>query len=823
MVGEAGSQAPRAGEMRRRVGAREAGAAERPRQPGRDAVAQVRTGEAVVRALLAQRADELADRLLRDALAARQPELAREVEQHLVAARRRALEELVERLVVVELLGPHARLGGEHEAQRGAGVERPVAGRRRTTFLRWGAGRCRPCAGSCVHFGNGGCGGLVVDRHRRGRQREHRVAVGLDVQQLGRRAREVELRERRAHEPRQHRRARRAELDDPARAEAAGHRRVDERALRRHPLHRRRELAREQVDELCAGGDVGIALAVERERPPGDVRDPPPDEAAVIDGADEPFELGAQRGDGRRQQRRVKRDVDARQHPHRGRPDPRRKRGHRGVRSGHGVLAPERVVVDELEAVHAADRGLELGEAEPRERRIDDRHRVRRAAVGVAGDVLLHELTPREHELERGFELEHAERYERGELAGAVPGGERGVVAQRAGLAQLGELRGVQRHERRLRELGARQDAVGVAQDAAVGEPQLGRVALDDVQQRKAQARPGEGVGARPDRMRRARARAPVRAEAAALHALAAEGQHRPRRRDERLAGRRRHAVGEHRHLDHLEAVLQRHPGRLQLELRAERDRGDEAHPPAPEQGAVARAQRVDDEGRRARRGPGAVDDRPRQPGEAGGEHAAMQRVVVGADAREGVHAQRRGVLRLGQRHARPRVSRGSRVREARHRGSDRMRGVRAGGRAVPRHRRHHGTLAQQLPARAAAGGAHARHVGRAVDPHAHAIAGGERRPGTPRTRRQPLGIRRAGEHQLRVESLVAVARAIGDRRAAEQHEVGVHRRDHAARAVQHGAAGHPRRRPVGIVERHDARLHAPAVVRAAAATPARR
>ena len=315
---------------------------------------------------------------------------------------------------------------------------------------------------------------------------------------------------------------------------------------------------------------------------------------------------------------------------------------------------------------------LELVQLDAGQRWVDDRHPVARDAAGVTRDLALHELAAREHELQRRLERERAEREQGRELAHAVAGGA-DIVAERAGLAQLGELRRVQRHERGLRQLGALQDAVGMAQHAPVGEPQLGRVALDDVEQREPEPRPRVRVGAGPDLARGARARAPLGAEAAPLHALAAEDEHRRRGRDVRLAERGELAVGEHGHLDDLEAVLQRDARRVQLERRAERDRRYELDPPAPARAGVAVADGVDDERRRAGRRPGAVHDGSLQAAEPRGEHAAVQRVVVAGDARERVHAWRRVVVRLGERHARARQARRRRAGQPRHGGAERM------------------------------------------------------------------------------------------------------------------------------------------------------
>ena len=205
-------------------------------------------------------------------------------------------------------------------------------------------------------------------------------------------------------------------------------------------------------------------------------------------------------------------------------------------------------------------------------------------------------------------------------------------------------------------------------------------------------------ASARSQTARAARERArPSAPEAAPLHALAAEGEHG--RAAARRAPRRSRASSPSastRHLDDLQAVLQRDAGRLQLERGAERDRRDEGDPPAAQRGRVARADVVDDERRGARRGPGAVHDRPRQAAQPRRQDAAMQRVVVAGDARERVHARRRAVVRLGERDARARVAAGRRPASARAR--------RPGARARLRRGRARsvaddGAVAQQLAA----------------------------------------------------------------------------------------------------------------------------
>ena len=236
-----------------------------------------------------------------------------------------------------------------------------------------------------------------------------------------------------------------------------------------------------------------------------------------------------------RSDRRVERDVDAGQHAHRAPAEPRLERGDRGRGAGDRVLAAGRVVVDDLDVV-ATTASISI----PRRGRIDDREPVGRGAVGVARDVRLHQLAAPVHELERGLELERAERVQRRELADAVAGGDH-ALADRALRAQLGELRGGEREQRRLGELGAEQDAVRVAANAAVGEPQLARVALDDLEQREAEPLAGVRVGALPHGAGGARAPAAVGAQPGPLDALAGEQRARSAagRRPPRRAPRR--------------------------------------------------------------------------------------------------------------------------------------------------------------------------------------------------------------------------------------------------------------------------------------------
>ena len=115
VVGETGTETPRARQVSGRVGARQARAAERPRQPGGDGVAQVRAGEAIAR----RPARAARARARRSAVAARpRRRTARTRGRGRSApgcaattrpgrARRAAPR--------VELVEPHPRLGGEHE------------------------------------------------------------------------------------------------------------------------------------------------------------------------------------------------------------------------------------------------------------------------------------------------------------------------------------------------------------------------------------------------------------------------------------------------------------------------------------------------------------------------------------------------------------------------------------------------------------------------------------------------------------------------------------------------------------------------------------
>ena len=88
---------------------------------------------------------------------------------------------------------------------------------------------------------------------------------------------------------------------------------------------------------------------------------------------------------------------------------------------------------------------------------------------------------------------------------------------------------------------------------------------------------------------------------------------------------------------------------RLQVDGGAEGDGGDEADAPIEQSGRVAGAHLVDHEGAGPGRGPQAVDDGRVEPGEAGGEDGAVQRVVVAADEGEGPHRLGGQVGRLGE------------------------------------------------------------------------------------------------------------------------------------------------------------------------------
>ncbi len=252
----------------------------------RERLAQVRAREAVRRALLAQRLHELADRLPLHALGPGEPELAPEVDQHLVAPRGHALEELVERLRRVELVEPHPRLQREHELERVAGIDRAIgrdlgaSGRVRPGGHRYRGGHLRS------HFGLVG----------RGVALEHGVAVALGVQQF-----DVRAGQRRPRQAGEHVGVRRRDLDEAAHAELA-----HERVLGVDPAHRRGELARQQVDARRRRRVNGRPSRFGTQRPTSG-------SGSIV----QRVEMAAQLLDGAAQDRRVERDVDARQHPHR--------------------------------------------------------------------------------------------------------------------------------------------------------------------------------------------------------------------------------------------------------------------------------------------------------------------------------------------------------------------------------------------------------------------------------------------------------------------------------------------------------------------------
>ena len=314
---------------------------------------------------------------------------------------------------------------------------------------------------------------------------------------------------------------------------------------------------------------------------------------------------------------------------------------------------------------------------------------------------------------------------------------------------ELGELRGGERDQRRLRELGAEQDAARVPGHAPVREPQLARVALDDVEQRRSRARARVCASARSHiGTRGARTRAALGAEALALDALAGEDERGRQRVDDRLAERDVGLPRAHADLDHAPAAGDGDARRLEVEDRAERDGSEERDPPLAQQRRVAAAQRVDDERRRAGRGPRAVGDRPRQPGHPRRQDGAMERVAIAADARERLHRGGRRVLGGGEGARGARVPLGAGGREQGERGATGLSrdaadatwavrwatGPRAGETAAPargeraadRRDRLAGALdrARRRPARLAA----VRHVDRRLGADVQDVAGGELR-----------------------------------------------------------------------------------------------
>ena len=360
--------------------------------------------------------------------------------------------------------------------------------------------------------------------------------------------------------------------------------------------------------------------------------------------------------------------------------------------------------------------------------------------------------------------------------------------------------------------------------DAPVGEPQLARVALDDVEQGEAELRARVRVGALPHRARGARARAALGAEPLALDALAREDERGRQRVDDRLAERdvglpRAHADG-----DHAPAADDGDARRLEVEHRTERDGREERDAPLAQQRRVAAAERVDDERGRARGGPRTVGDRPREPGHARGEHGAMERVAIAADARERLHRGGRRVLGGGQRARGASEPLGAAGREQGERGRDgvgrraggcgrggevgrgpraRGRGGDAGsgrrGRGVAADRRDRLARALDRAGRRPARLAVVRHVDRRLGADVQDVAGGELRGQVqPGLGGEEVGVAGLGEREREVVEVAAAQRERGRGGVAEDRELGLDLGDHAARATSGGrgsAAGSARRR----------------------------
>ena len=173
----------------------------------------------------------------------------------------------------------------------------------------------------------------------------------------------------------------------------------------------------------------------------------------------------------------MKRDVDPGQHPHGALAEPLLERGERVGGARHRVLAAGRVVVDDLDGVVREQR-LDVGPGG-----VDDRQPVGRRAVRAARDVRLHRLAAAVHERQRVLEPERAERVQRGELADAVARGDRSAHRRRLRPAARRAARRRARRSAGCVNSVRNRTPLGWRHDAPVREPQLARVALDDVEQ----------------------------------------------------------------------------------------------------------------------------------------------------------------------------------------------------------------------------------------------------------------------------------------------------------------------------------------------------
>ena len=474
------------------------------------------------------------------------------------------------------------------------GVERPV-GRR-------ASGRVRP-------------GG---HRHRGGHLRshvllvafEHGVAVALGVQ-------DPRVAERVARQAAQHVGVPGRDLDQPVGVQ---------RALHVDPAHRRCQLAREQVDDV-------VALRVVR--PAGQVRDP----AVQVRGRDR-----------RRLQLRAERlDGGVRTDEWNGTSMPGRIRARLPRRSSACAVPAIAYWRPGALWLTTSTSVAEIGDV------LDDRHPVGRDAVGVARYVCLHQLAAAVDERQRVLERERAERVQRGELADAVPGGAE-VLADRALGSELGQLRGGQRDQRRLRELGAEEHAERVPLDAAVGQPQLARVAFDDVDQGEPELR--AGVASAQSHTARAALDRDRPSAPSPWRWMPWPGKTSAVGGGATIASPSATSVSPTltRTCTTRRPSTHRHARGLEVEQRAELHRREERHPPVAQQRRVAAAERVDDERPGPRRGPRAVHDRPPQPRHPRGQHRAVQRVAVAADAGERLHRRGRRILGGGEDARRPRA-----------------------------------------------------------------------------------------------------------------------------------------------------------------------
>ena len=325
-----------------------------------------------------------------------------------------------------------------------------------------------------------------------------------------------------------------------------------------------------------------------------------------------------------------------------------------GYRTGNGVLAAAQVQVDDFEELtgglgDTGDEALHVVVGNTDLRRANSGHAVVGASGFVTGNELVHGGATLEDDLEKCFERENLG--DSGEcvvLTDRVTG-QKGILDEGSGFAQLGNLGNTENGHGHLGELSQVQDTVGMPVLDTTGLDGH-RVVAHDSENRESERLTSVLVRALPDVAGGLGACASVEAHARALNALAGEGVDGLRCGSAAGGDHDQFAVDAAADLDDFCALVDADTVDADVDLGAGANHPEEAGGPG---GQAARRDaglgRVDCGDYLLRCGgePHAVHDRGSEAGQQSGVVGGVNRVVVTGNLSEGAHADRSEDLRV--------------------------------------------------------------------------------------------------------------------------------------------------------------------------------